>query len=46
VDLAHRYLRDAGLRVVARNRRQPQGVGEIDLIACESSASGRSCLSK
>ena len=39
-DLAHRYLRDAGLLVVARNWRPPQGGGEIDLIACESSASG------
>jgi len=39
-DLAHRYLRRAGLLVVARNWRPPQGGGEIDLIACENSASG------
>jgi len=39
-DLAHRYLRDRGLLVVARNWRPPQGGGEIDLIACETSVSG------
>jgi len=39
-DLAHRYLRRQGLLVVARNWRPPQGGGEIDLIACETSASG------
>ena len=39
-DLAHRYVRGVGLLVVARNWRPPQGGGEIDLIACESSASG------
>lgn len=39
-DLAHRHLRHLGLLVVARNWRPPQGGGEIDLIACESSAAG------
>ena len=39
-DLAHRYVRGLGLLVVARNWRPPQGGGEIDLIACETSASG------
>jgi len=34
-DLAHRYLRNLGLLVVARNWRPPQGGGEIDLIACD-----------
>lgn len=32
-DLAHRYLEDKGLRVVARNYRPPSGSGEVDLIA-------------
>jgi len=39
-DLAHRYLRGQGLLIVGRNWRPPQGGGEIDLIACETSASG------
>ena len=39
-DLAHRYLRRQGMLVVARNWRPPQGGGEIDLIACETSAKG------
>jgi putative endonuclease len=39
-DLAHRYVRRLGLLIVARNWRPPQGGGEIDLIACEPSASG------
>ena len=39
-DLAHRYLRRQGLLIVARNWRPPQGGGEIDLVACESSPSG------
>jgi putative endonuclease len=34
-DLAHRYLRRAGLLVVARNWRPPQGGGELDLVAWE-----------
>ena len=34
-DLAHRYLRRKGYIVTARNWRQPQGGGEIDLIAWE-----------
>jgi putative endonuclease len=32
-DLAHRYLRRKGYRIVARNFRARSGVGEIDLIA-------------
>ena len=32
-DLAHRYLRDHGCTVVARNYRRAAGPGEIDLIA-------------
>jgi putative endonuclease len=39
-DLAHRFLRRQGFLIVARNWRPPQGGGEIDLIACEPSASG------
>jgi putative endonuclease len=39
-DLAHRYLRDRGLLVVARNWRPPQGGGEVDIIACESAPGG------
>jgi putative endonuclease len=39
-DLAHRYLHGAGLRLVARNWRPPQGGGEVDLIAGERRASG------
>jgi putative endonuclease len=31
-DLAHRYLRDHGCTVVARNYRPPSGSGEIDLV--------------
>lgn len=34
-DLAHRWLRARGFRVVARNWRPPQGGGEIDIIAWE-----------
>src|SRR5882757_315125 len=34
-DLAHRYLRNLGLLIVARNWRPPQGGGEIDLVACD-----------
>src|SRR5579875_59243 len=32
-DLAHRYLRNAGFRVVARNYRPNDGSSEIDIIA-------------
>jgi putative endonuclease len=32
-DLAHRYLRGQGFKVVARNWRPPQGGGEIDIVA-------------
>ena len=32
-DLAHRYLRDRGCRIVARNYRPPAAGGEIDLVA-------------
>jgi len=32
-DLAHRYLRDHGCTVVARNNRTRSGSGEIDLVA-------------
>jgi len=32
-DLAHRYLRSHGLKVVARNYRPARGHGEIDLVA-------------
>lgn len=32
-DLAHRYLRDRGYTIVARNWRLPSGNGEADLIA-------------
>lgn len=32
-DLAHRYLEDRGLTVVARNYQPPSGSGEVDLIA-------------
>ncbi len=39
-DLAHRFLREQGLLIVARNWRPPQGGGEIDLIACEQSPDG------
>jgi putative endonuclease len=38
--LAHRYLRAQGMLVVARNWRPPQGGGEVDIIACESSPDG------
>ncbi len=34
-DLAHRWLRARGFRIVARNWRPPQGGGEIDIIARE-----------
>ena len=34
-DLAHRYLRGLGYRVVARNYRPRGGVGEIDLVCWE-----------
>jgi putative endonuclease len=34
-DLAHRYLRQRGFTLVARNWRPPQGGGEIDIIARE-----------
>ena len=34
-DLAHRYLRDRGCTIVARNYRPPAGAGEIDLVAWE-----------
>ena len=36
-DLAHRYLRNRGFIVAARNWRPPQGGGEIDLIVWEQS---------
>ncbi len=39
-DLAHRYLRKQGMLIVARNWRPPQGGGEVDLVACESSDDG------
>ena len=39
-DMAHRYLRKNGFVIVARNWRPPQGGGEIDLIASESSTAG------
>jgi putative endonuclease len=32
-DLAHRYLRNAGFRVVARNYRPNEGEAEVDIIA-------------
>ena len=32
-DAAHRFLRDRGFRVVARNWRRRSGAGEVDLIA-------------
>jgi len=32
-DLAHRFLRNHGYTVVARNYRPPSGTGEIDLVA-------------
>ena len=32
-DLAHRYLENQGLLVVARNYRAPSGSGEIDIVA-------------
>lgn len=35
-DLAHRFLQQAGYRVIARNYRARSGVGEIDLIALDS----------
>ncbi|MEO8025913.1 MAG: YraN family protein, partial [Bryobacteraceae bacterium] len=31
-DLAHRYLRKKGFRIVARNWRRQSGAGEVDLI--------------
>jgi len=31
-DVAHRYLRDRGCKVVARNYRMRSGAGEIDLV--------------
>jgi putative endonuclease len=34
-DLAHRYLRGRGFRVVARNYRPRGGAGEIDLVCWE-----------
>ena len=34
-DLAHRYLRGLGFRVVARNYRPRGGAGEIDLVCWE-----------
>jgi len=32
-DYAHRYLREHGCTVVARNYRTPSGSGEIDIVA-------------
>jgi putative endonuclease len=32
-DLAHRYLRQQGCTIAARNYRPPSGSGEIDLVA-------------
>ncbi len=32
-DLAHRYLRQAGLTILARNYRTPNLSGEIDIVA-------------
>ncbi len=32
-DAAHRFLRDKGFRIVARNWRRRSGAGEVDLIA-------------
>ena len=37
-DLAHRYLREAGYTVVARNWRPPGGGGEIDIFARDGDA--------
>lgn len=34
-DLAHRYLEDRGMKIVARNWRPSTGSGEVDLIAWE-----------
>jgi len=34
-DLAHRYLRQAGLTILARNYRTPNLSGEIDIVARE-----------
>jgi putative endonuclease len=35
-DLAHRFLRRAGMVIVARNYRMNSGAGEVDLIGWES----------
>lgn len=35
-DLAHRFLRRAGMVIVARNYRMASGAGEIDLVAWEN----------
>jgi putative endonuclease len=37
-DLAHRYLRSRGCRVVTRNYRPRSGAGEIDLVAWHGDA--------
>ncbi len=37
-DLAHRFLQDAGLTVVARNFRTPSGSGELDIVARDKDA--------
>ncbi len=37
-DLAHRFLEQAGLTVVARNYRTPSGHGEVDLIGWDGEA--------
>ena len=34
-DLAHRYLQNLGMTVVARNFRTPSGSGELDIVARE-----------
>jgi putative endonuclease len=34
-DIAHRFLQRAGMTVVARNHRTPNGSGEVDLIGWE-----------
>lgn len=37
-DLGHLYLRRHGFTVLARNWRQPQGGGELDIVALEGDA--------
>ncbi|MCX6624586.1 MAG: YraN family protein [Acidobacteria bacterium] len=35
-DLAHRFLRRAGMRIVARNYRARSGIAELDLVAWDA----------